>query len=129
MNDALESRQVYDCEMEAQMVQIFDSNKKLLLVSDIYPASVTVKKGEYTIIAMTRHDNTTILKRFEHLPLIVEKDLDKDIVMPVYKTHLESTSGGNKIKSTTLYAGQVSTMVIGPLTDALPKDCAPGIRS
>lgn len=121
------NRQVYDCEMEGQMVQIFDANKKLMLVSDIYPASVTVKKGDYTIMAMTRHDNVEVLKKFEHMVLIVEKQLEKTIDVPIYKTHLESTKGGDRVKAFSLYAGQISTMVIGPLTETLPKDCTPGL--
>lgn len=108
------------------MVHVFDSNKKLLLVSEVYPSSVTVKKGDYALLAVLRHDNTEILKQFERMPLIIEKTLEKSISVPVYKTHLESAKGGDKIKPCRLYAGQYSTMVIGPLTESLPKDCLPG---
>ena len=117
---------MYDCEVEGQMVHVFDANKKLLLVSDVYPSSVSVKKGDYTIIVVMRHDNTEVLKQFEHLPLIVEKQLEKSISVPIYRTYLESTRGGKKEKSIDLYKGQMITLVAGPLTDSLPKDCAPG---
>ena len=108
------------------MVHVFDANKKLLLVCDVYPASVSVKKGDYTIVAVIRHDNTEVLKQFEHLPLIVEKQLEKTISVPIYRTHLESARGGKKGKSMDLYKGQMITLVAGPLTESLPKDCAPG---
>lgn len=110
------------------MVQIFDANRKLLVVSDIYPEAVTVKKGDFTIQAMIRHDNTEVLKQMEDMPLIVERHLEKPISVPIYKTILDSTKGSEKITTALeLYAGQCSGFVIGPLTEALPKDCTAGV--
>eukprot|EP00210_Caulerpa_lentillifera_P001608 g1546.t1 len=120
------NRQVYDCPVEAQMVQIYDTQKKLLLVSDIYPPSTTVKKGDYIIRVLVRHDNPKILKDLQKTHLIVERQLEKSVSVPVYKSTLDSVTGSGNFKQMSLYKGRMVSMVIGPLTAELPKDCTPG---
>ena len=51
-------RFVYDGELEGQMTMLCDANKRLLKVSDIYPEDVQLGKGDYTIRAQLRHDDT-----------------------------------------------------------------------
>ena len=50
-------RYVYDGELEGQMSMLFDSNKRLIKVSDTYPEDVQLGKGTYTIRAQLRHDD------------------------------------------------------------------------
>lgn len=50
------NRRVYDGEMEAQMLFLFDSNGKAVHVHDIYPKSVKLKKGTYEAKVLLRHD-------------------------------------------------------------------------
>ena len=50
-------RYVYDGELEGQMSMLFDSNKRLIKVSDIYPEDVQLGKGTYTIRAQLRHED------------------------------------------------------------------------
>lgn len=108
------------------MIQVFDVNKKLISVSDCYTKTVTVKKGDYTIQVMLRHDNAELLKKYENVRVIVEKALEKPITVPIYKNYIESTKEGDQVPGYHLFAGQMSTLVLGPVTESLPKDCAPG---
>ena len=39
------------------MTMLFDANKRLIKVNDIYPEDVQLTKGNYTIRAQLRHDN------------------------------------------------------------------------
>ena len=39
------------------MTMLFDANKRLIKVNDIYPEDVQLAKGTYTIRAQLRHDN------------------------------------------------------------------------
>ncbi len=39
------------------MTMLFDANKRLIKVNDIYPEDVQLAKGSYTIRAQLRHDN------------------------------------------------------------------------
>lgn len=119
-------RQVYDSEVESQMVQIFDSNKKLLLVSDIYPSTTTLKKGDYTILVQIRHDDPKLLKSLQKMTLIIERQLEKTISVPVYNTKNDSLTQSGNFKEMSLYPGRMVSMVIGPLTADLPKDATPG---
>jgi hypothetical protein len=50
-------RYVYDGELEGQMSMLFDSNKRLMKVNDIYPEEVQLGKGTYFIRAQLRHDD------------------------------------------------------------------------
>ena len=49
---------MYDAELEGQMSMLFDGNRRLLKVSDIYPEEVQLAKGDYVIRAQLRHDDT-----------------------------------------------------------------------
>lgn len=50
------NRRVYDGDMEAQMLFVFDSNGRAVHVHDIYPKAVKLKKGTYEAKALLRHD-------------------------------------------------------------------------
>lgn len=56
---------MYDGEIEAQMSMVFDSNKRLLAVGDIYPDTVQLGKGDYKIRVLLRHDDPTLLSSFK----------------------------------------------------------------
>jgi len=55
---------VYDGELEGQMTMLFDTNKRLIKVNDIYPEDVQLGKGNYTIRAQLRHDNRGVSQNF-----------------------------------------------------------------
>ncbi len=63
-------RYVYDGVLESQMVMVFDAHKRLLGVTDVYPAPLEVKKGDLVLRARLRHDDASLLHRLRHLPLV-----------------------------------------------------------
>lgn len=50
------NRRVYDAEMEAQMLFLFDAQGRAVHVHDIYPKIVKLKKGTYEAKVLMRHD-------------------------------------------------------------------------
>ena len=46
------------------MTMLFDTNKRLIKVNDIYPEDVQLGKGNYTIRAQLRHDNRGVSHNF-----------------------------------------------------------------
>lgn len=56
--------------MEQQMYMLFDGNKKLLATGDIYPGPQQLKKGDYVLRLLLRHDSPILLEKFRALPLV-----------------------------------------------------------
>ena len=101
---------MYDSVLEAEMYQIFDANQKLIGVGDIYPEEVELKKGDYKIRLMLRHDDVSILEKHRHLPLIVERKLkDKDVIaVNIYPTNTAAVKEEKPLKdSFGLYTGEL----------------------
>lgn len=102
-----------------------------LAVNDIYPSSVNLKKGDYTIRLMIRHEDPILLERFTSLSIILDKKLEAPLVLPIYSTAgeaIDPTGTDISGKERPLFPGEIIPMFVGPLSpDAkLPKDAAPG---
>jgi len=65
---------VYDGELEGQMTMLFDTNKRLIKVNDIYPEDVQLGKGNYTIRAQLRHDNRGV-SQHSHLEVMTSRKI------------------------------------------------------
>ena len=98
-------RYVYDNVVEAEMYMVYDSNKRLLSVGDIYPAEATLNKGEYTIKLLLRHDNPSLLEKLSDMTMVVERKLKDPISIPIYPTHAEAVTEDNAIKDFILTRG------------------------
>jgi tripeptidyl-peptidase-2 len=123
------NRFVYDAVVEAQMVMVFDSNKQLLGVGDIYPLdNVELKKGEYTVRVLLRHDDPSVLDKMKALPLLAERTLGTAVTVPVYGMHADSVMGKNAVtKEKTLCRGEMAAFFVGPVVDDnVPKDAMSG---
>lgn len=81
------NRRVYDGDMEAQMLFLFDSHGKMAHVHDIYPKAVKLKKGTYEAKVLMRHDNVERLEKAKVMPLVVERALDDAVVLKVSGDH------------------------------------------
>ncbi len=111
----MECRYVYDNVVEAEMYMVYDTNKRLLSVGDIYPAEVTLNKGDYTIKLLLRHDNPSLLEKMGDMPMVVERKLKEPITIPIYPTHAEAVLEENAIKDFILTRGAWSTTTDVPL--------------
>lgn len=99
-------RYVYDGEFEGQMTMLHDSNKRLLKVSDIYPAQVDLKKGDYTVRLQLRHDDAALLDKMNELPVVIERKLKEPINLSVYSNNRDAVKGAEAITNErTLYPG------------------------
>ena len=67
---SLAHRYIYDSVLEGQMTMLFDANKRLLKVSDVYPKHVRLAKGTHVLHARLRHDDAALLERMKALPLV-----------------------------------------------------------
>jgi tripeptidyl-peptidase-2 len=122
------NRFVYDSEIEAQMSFTRDENKQLLGVGDIYPDAITLKKGEYTVQLVLRHEDPAVLEKLRTLPMLIERKLENAITVPVYSTNGDAVLAKNAVsKERPLCAGEAVAMFLGPVPDdKMPKDATSG---
>ena len=99
-------RYVYDNVVEGEMYMVYDSNKRLLSVGDIYPAEATLSRGDYTIKLLLRHDNPSLLEKLSDMTMVVERKLKDPISVSIYPNHAEAVTEDNAIKEFILTRGQ-----------------------
>ena len=116
---------VYDGELGGQITIVCDKNKRVIGVGDIYPESMQMKKGDYTVLVCLRHEQPSFLKKFEDQVLQIERTLD-GLVLPVYQTYSEAVRGANEVKKLNLAPGEKTCVFIGKPEGDLPKDAVPG---
>eukprot|EP00963_Diacronema_lutheri_P014099 scaffold2858_cov659-Pavlova_lutheri.AAC.70 len=118
---------VYDGIFEAQMYMVFDTNKRLLAVGDIYPDPVKLTKGTYIIRLMLRHDNPELLEKYKDHVLICERELDEPIPLKCFSRAGNLVTDADELKSAKMFRGEHRSLFIAaPSKDKLPKDAAPG---
>eukprot|EP00884_Botryococcus_braunii_P019412 jgi/Botrbrau1/6154/Bobra.331_2s0044.1 len=116
------------------MSMLFDTNKRLLKVNDIYPEAVQLSKGDYIIRLYLRHDDPALLGKLKNLPMIVDRRLTDTISVPIYYSQAEAVKGSNgTAKERMLYPDKKcwcrreATYFVGPVPeDKLPKDATAG---
>ena len=87
------------------MYMVYDSNKRLMSVGDIYPNEVTLHKGDYKIKLLIRHESQALLDKFNALPMVVERKLKDPISVPIYPSNSEAVNEANPIKDFVLSRG------------------------
>ena len=97
-------------------------------MGDIYPEAVQLKKGDYTIRVILRHDDAALLERLKGMPLVVERKLEAPLAVPVYASNSDALRGANAVgRERWLAAGERAAYFLGPVPeDKLPKDATPG---
>ena len=79
-------------------MHVYDGNRRLLGVGDVYPEEAQLQKGDHTIRVRLRHDDPKILEGLRDLPLVVERKLKDPLTVPVYATHSDAVTGSNAVK-------------------------------
>ena len=96
-------------------MHVYDGNKKLLGVGDIYPEEAQLQKGEHTIRLLLRHDDPGVLEGLRDLPLVVQRKLKDPLPVPVYATAADAVTGSNAVKDFVLCPGALQrTMAYTP---------------
>jgi tripeptidyl-peptidase-2 len=108
---------------------LFDGNKQLLAQSDpVYPGTFELKKkADHTLRVAIRHDSASLLDRLKAVPLVLERQLDSPLPVPVYASNADAMTGGKTVEVSALLPGAVAAVFLGPLPDdKLPKDAVAG---
>lgn len=119
--------QVYDGVTESQLLMVHDSNRRTLLVSDIYPEKVELAKGDHTVRVELRHESPAVLEKHRDLTLVLERKLGSAVDVPVYPDPIEMATGGKTYKGQDMHRAERQRVVVGlPAADKLPKDASEG---
>ena len=118
---------LYESAFEAQMAMFYNSDKKLLGVSDCWPEEVKCPKGTITVKFQIRHDKTGLLQQFENMVVSIERDLPTSIPLLAYSTHEQLVKKGGKFGNRILHKGNMASMHLpSPPDSKLPKGCEAG---
>lgn len=123
------NRLVYDGVLDGQMLVVCDGNKRVAGWGDLYPESLKLKAGSYTIRVALKHTDAATLDRLRHVPLLVEVKIDNAITVPVYATRAAAVLGtGSTLSKDLLLAhGESKALFLAaPPDDKLPKDATAG---
>ncbi|XP_058082097.1 tripeptidyl-peptidase 2 [Magnolia sinica] len=123
------NNRIYDNKFESQFYVISDSNKQVYEMGDVYPNSVKLPKGDYTLQLYIRHENVQYLEKMKQLVLFIERKLEeKEFIRLNFFSQPDGPIMGNGgFKSSTLVPGEMEAFYVGPPTkDKLPKNCPAG---
>lgn len=105
---------------------VYDENKKRVHCQDAYPNAVTLKKGDYMVEAIIRHEKPEFLENLKDMVLVMVKTLEKAVSLPIYPSRHSLLARGEQFSKRRLKSGETVILAMGNPTDKLPKDCLPG---
>lgn len=109
------------------MLMLFDANRRLVYTGDAYPEAVQLGKGSYTLRLAVRHDSLELLDKLKALPVVMERELDPAVAVPVYASQSAAVTGGQAAGEVFLGANERLALWLGaPPDDKLPKDAKEG---
>ncbi|KAJ3416574.1 tripeptidyl-peptidase II Tpp2 [Chytridiales sp. JEL 0842] len=118
---------VYDAAFDNFELQIYDAQKSLKSHQDIYPKTVKLPEGTYTIKAQLVTKSFETLEKLKNSPIVVNFGLSKSVDLPIFKTLADSHVGKTGSVKDKLQKGEsVSFWIGGVEGSSLPKSAAVG---
>ncbi|KAJ3175362.1 tripeptidyl-peptidase II Tpp2 [Irineochytrium annulatum] len=116
-----------DSCFENFMVHVFDAQKRVKDTQDIYPQSVKLSEGVYTVKAQFVSADIEVLDKLQATALQVDYALSKAISLPAYSSIQALLSGSGDFTKRTLARGERALFFVDSGDPAaLPKAAAPG---
>lgn len=114
---------LYDGVLDTSVIHIYGADKKLVSFVDSYaPDGLSLKKGEYVLRTVLRHEDVALLERFRDQALLVERSIDS-IAVPAFPSLPDALTGGRALGDRpALLPGDQCRVTLG----AVPEDKLPG---
>jgi tripeptidyl-peptidase-2 len=119
VNDVL-----YESCLDNFCLILYDGNKQVLAYQDIYPKSVKLQEGTYTLKAQVKSSNVDVLEKLANMPLVLDLSLSKSISLPLFNSIGDVISSNGSFKRKSLEKGERTCFFIGDAT--MPKDAKYG---
>ncbi|MBX3436779.1 MAG: S8 family serine peptidase [Planctomycetaceae bacterium] len=118
---------LYDAPVESHQWMLFDANRALVATDDMYPDSIELTEGDYTLRLELRHADAGVLETFEAVPLAVDWEHAFSLKLKAYASRADAAAWDTEFESRWLDPGQrASIFLTGPDADDLPDDAEPG---
>ncbi|KAJ3351651.1 tripeptidyl-peptidase II Tpp2 [Allomyces javanicus] len=115
---------LYDAPYEAYLLMVSDVYQRTIAFHDMYPKSVKLDKGEYTVRVQVRHDDAALLERLSNLPLAVDVPA-KGVSVDLFPSFADAVKKGSKWPSkVSLNRGE--SRALFAVVPAEVKDANPG---
>ncbi|KNE68540.1 hypothetical protein AMAG_12708 [Allomyces macrogynus ATCC 38327] len=115
---------LYDAPYEAYLLMVSDVFQRTIAFHDMYPKSVKLDKGEYTVRVQVRHDDAALLERISTLPLAVDFPA-KGVSVDMFPSFADAVTKGSKWPSkVSLNLGESRALFV--VVPAEVKDANPG---
>jgi tripeptidyl-peptidase-2 len=114
---------LYESPFEHFLLQLFDANKRLVQVRDVYPKAIKLEKGEYVVKAHIVTSQPECLEKWTSAPLVVDakmKDITASLFQSISDLYANKTGFGEK----TLQHGERRATFVGQIEP--PKDAQAG---
>jgi len=130
INDSL-----YESPLESQLTIVFDSNKKILAVTDYghTQKNVEIEKGQVTVVCIIRHEKKQVLDKLKDLNLLIDRQLSSNLSLQAFTTPTGPAGGAFKFEARILKRGYETNAFFainaGSMEDLykkLPGGCKPG---
>jgi tripeptidyl-peptidase-2 len=109
---------LYDSEYGGTVWAIFEAGGRRIATDDIWPSSVSLDTGSYTLTLWIRHDDRSKLDALKSIPLALDRPLSSPVSLPVYATRVNAVNGGPKFSSATLRPDEHLRLWVGNVTKA-----------
>ncbi|KAF3954240.1 hypothetical protein CMV_020394 [Castanea mollissima] len=119
------NNRVYDTKFESQFYMIYDTNRRIYAMGDVYPNFSKLPKGEYNL-QLYQHDNVQYLEKLKQLVLFTERNLEeKNVIRLNFFSQLDGPVMGNGTFKTSVFKKRIN--LFGPPSkDKLPKNSTQG---
>ncbi|KAI8925896.1 Tripeptidyl peptidase II-domain-containing protein [Entophlyctis helioformis] len=119
---------LYDSSLDNFSLFVFDANKRLVGVVDVYAKTFTLPEGTYTVRVQVVSKSLEVLEKLQTLPLLIDVSV-KAVSLTAYNTLADSIEGNSAgvFKSKAIDRGQRTTFWLGEAPAAsMPKDAKAG---
>lgn len=121
---------LYDSPVSSLRMIIRDANGFMVKLEDSYPEEVELAAGDYTIQAELRATERKTLEEYKQLALMLERELEDAIDVPVADTPAEAATAAGDSDETLPFelelAGEQRLLLSLPIDLELPDDFAAG---
>jgi tripeptidyl-peptidase II len=109
---------LYDSEYGGHVWAIFENSGRRVATDDIWPDSVSLGKGSYTLKLWLRHDDRSKLESLKSAPLALERSLGSPVSLSVYPTLIDAMQGGATFRSRWLTPGEKQRLFVANVSSA-----------
>ena len=109
---------LYDSEYGGHVWAIFENSGRRVATDDIWPHSVSLGKGSYTLKLWLRHDDRSKLESLKSAPLALERSLSSPVSLSVHPTLIDAMQGGATFRSRWLAPGEKQRLFVANVSSA-----------